>query len=465
VKADDTAGETERPSLVDAAGALPAFEPGAPAGTIGLLRAMRSNLLAAFDERAYSERRGSFRLLGRRYFYLNDPAEVGHVLNAHQDRYQPHLLAKRLLEPVLGRGLLLAEGDGWRRQHRLLAPIFQPRHVERLIGTFHETAARRLASWSRAAESWRNLLVDFRDLTLAMMARAMLSLEDDANTAELARFAGESDGSASLLKWQDYVAAFCGIDFGIPSERRALAQRWRGWVRSLLARRPPIDDADQARDLLDLLRTARDEAGVPLSQEEIVDQVGTILAAGFATTSLSLFWTALMLAAFPAQQELVREELCLGSASAPPESHILRSSRRAVAFLYETLRLYPPSYIIARAARQDDRIGNLAIPRGAAVLILPWLLHRHSAHWEEPHRFLPERFLSAGRIVTPPAWIPFGAGPRVCIGATFATTEILVVLRCILARYRLGLHGPLPRPTGKVGLSPEFEPRFTLTPL
>jgi len=444
--------------------ASPWFEPADSVGTFDLIRALRSNLLAGFDASAYIELSGSFRLLGRRYFYLNDTADVDHVLNRHEDRYQPHLLAKRLLEPVLGRGLLLAEGNEWHRQHRRMAPLFQPRRIERLIASFHDTAARRIASW-RAGTGGRNLLADFRELTLAVMARAMLSLEEGTETAELAEFAGRSDNAGSLLHWQDYVATLWRVDLGQPRARRNMAQRWRRWVRSLLEQRAPIADADEARDMLDLLRTARDEAGANLSEQEIIDQLGTILAAGFATTSLALFWTALTLAAFPAHQEAVRAELCRGSASAPPDSQTLRASRRTMAFLYETLRLYPPSYIIAREARQEDWIGGLRIPRGAGVLILPWLLHRHQAHWQEPHRFLPERFLRSGRIVTPPAWIPFGTGPRVCIGAVFATTEILVVLRCILARFRLGLQGPVPRPVGKVSLSPEFEPRFTLTTL
>src|SRR5262249_46026014 len=157
-----------------------------------------------------------------------------------------------------------------------------------------------------------------------------------------------------------------------------------------------------------LLRAARDAStGAALPREAIVDQIGTMLAAGFATTALGLFWTALMLALFPEHQEEVRRELCQGPLHLPPDFQALRSSPIATAFLYETLRLYPPAYIIAREARLEDRIGDFPIPRGAAVIIAPWLVHRHAALWQRPHRFDPNRFLQAGRITLPKAWMAF----------------------------------------------------------
>jgi cytochrome P450 len=249
-----------------------------------------------------------------------------------------------------------------------------------------------------------------------------------------------------------------------PAERLAVGVRWRAWVQGLLDRRPPIDDPDQARDMLDVLRATRD-GGAPLTPEAICDQIGTMLSAGFATTSLALFWTTLMLALFPAHQEAVRQELCQGPMMAPPDMQVLRSSRVATAFLYESLRLYPPAYIIAREARLDDQIGDFRIPRGAAVMIAPWLVHRHMALWQHPHRFDPNRFIQGGRIAIPRAWMPFGSGPRVCIGSAFATMELLVILRCLLGRYRITLLGAPPSAVGRVTLLPDSQPLFRLTAL
>ncbi len=444
---------------------LPHAEPPASVGSLRLLSAFRSDLLAAFSADYYAELRISFRQFGHQFVCLNDPDDIDHVLNTHMDRYQPNVLARRLLEPIVGQGLLLAEGDDWLRQHRQLAPFFQPRHIERLIPSFHETAASGIASWSAEGEPERNLLVDFRRLTLAIIARSLLSIDDETSTAQLADFASEAESSGTLLRWRDYVAFLIWTRIAQPPQRRDIARRWRDWVKALLDRRSTVDDFGQAHDMLDLLRAKRDgESDGSPTMEEIVSQVGTMLSAGFTTTALALFWTVLMLALYPAHQEAMRSELCQGGATAPPDPQSLRSSRVALAFLYETLRLYPPAYIIAREARMDDQIGDFRISRGAAVIVAPWVLHRHAAHWRNPHRFDPNRFLQGGRIATPRAWMPFGAGPRVCIGSAFATTEILVVLRCLLARYNIGLSGSPPRPIGRVTLLPNFQPLFTLTP-
>jgi cytochrome P450 len=451
---------------VEAVDRLPPVRPAAAVGTLRLLRAFRSDLLAAFSVDAYRELRVSFRRLGRRFIVLSDPDDINHVLNTHLDRYQPNVLAERLLEPIVGRGLVLAEGEEWERQHRQLIPVFQPRHIERLVPAFHETAAAHVAAWSDGAVAERNLLIDFRRLTLAVIARSMLSIEDETRTAQLADFASQAESAGALLRWQDYVALLAWKDVAQPADRLDVGVRWRAWVGGLLDQRPPIDDVDQARDMLDLLRAARDgTTGTPLPRSLIVDQIGTMLAAGFATTALGLFWTALMLALFPEHQEAVRRELCQGSLDAPPDVAALRSSRTATAFLYESLRLYPPAYIIARQARREDRIGDFVIPRGAAVIIAPWLVHRHAALWHEPHRFDPGRFLQAGRLTLPKAWMAFGSGPRVCIGAAFATMEVLVILRCLLGRYRLTLADPAPSAVGRVTLLPDSQPTFRLTPL
>jgi cytochrome P450 len=290
------------------------------------------------------------------------------------------------------------------------------------------------------------LLVDFRALTLAIAARAMFSIEDDRRPAELANLMNEGERQTSFLHWSDFLFLLLGRGIAQPSVRRAFGERWRGWMVSFLENRPPLAQLDEARDLLDLLRTARDQGGGgPFQAEVIVDQVGTMMAAGFETTAVALFWIALLLAFFPNQQEAARGELCAESVDAPPEAQFLRSLATTTAFVYEALRLYPPVYTFSRQAAVDDRIGDLSIPRGATITISPWLLHRHQRHWEHSHRFDPQRFLGDGRIVVPKAWMPFGAGPRVCIGMVFATTEIFTVLRILLARYRIALQGQAPQ--------------------
>jgi cytochrome P450 len=258
----------------------------------------------------------------------------------------------------------------------------QPGLGDRLIPAFHDAAARRIAQWDAEGFQSRNLLVDFRALTLAIAARAMFSIEDDRRTAELANLMNEGERQTSFLHWSDFLFLLLGRGIAQPSVRRAFGERWRGWMVSFLENRPPLAQLDEARDLLDLLRTARDQGGGgPFQAEVIVDQVGTMMAAGFETTAVALFWIALLLAFFPNQQEAARGELCAESVDAPPEAQFLRSLATTTAFVYEALRLYPPVYTFSRQAAVDDRIGDLSIPRGATITISPWLLHRHQRHW------------------------------------------------------------------------------------
>jgi cytochrome P450 len=432
-------------------------------GTLALLRALRTNGLATYSARTYTETRLHRRLLGRDLFLLSDLDDIDHVLNRHKDRYQRDALGRRILEPTVGRGVLLAEGAEWRRQRHSLASAFQPRYVDRLIPAFHDEATRRIARWNAEGVQTRNLLIDFRALTLAIAARSMFSIEDDRRTAELANLMNEGERQNSFLHWLDFLFLLLGRGIAQPSVRRAFGERWRGWVVSFLEKRPPLARLDEARDLLDLLRTARDQdSGGPFQAEVIVDQVGTMMAAGFETTAVALFWIALLLAFFPDQQEAIRGELCAQGVDAPPEAQFLRSLPTTTAFVYEALRLYPPVYNFSRQAAVDDRIGDLSIPRGAMISISPWVLHRHQRHWDHPHRFDPRRFFRDGRIAVPRAWMPFGAGPRICIGMVFATTEIFTVLRILLARYRIALQGEVPQPVGRVVLLPAFEPSFKL---
>jgi cytochrome P450 len=168
-------------------------------GTLALLRALRTNGLATYSTRTYTETRLHRRLLGRDFFLLSDPADIDHVLNRPMDRYRRDPLGRRVLEPTVGRGVLLAEGAEWRRQRYSLAPAFQPRYVDRLIPAFHEAAARRIAQWDAEGVQSRNLLIDFRALTLAIAARAMFSIEDDRRTAELAKLMNEAERQTLFL--------------------------------------------------------------------------------------------------------------------------------------------------------------------------------------------------------------------------------------------------------------------------
>ncbi len=438
--------------------------PRVPAGELSTARAlwtMRRDVLEVWPRHYYRELRLRRRLFGRDYFLFNDPAEIDELLIAHAEHYQRDPTARRLLQPVVGRGLLLAEGEEWRRQRRALAPAFQPRHVDRLIPSFHAEAGRAFERWSGERRQRRHLLRDFRAITLAIAGRAMFGIDDPAQLAELEALMDGYERSTARLGWRDYLALLGWAGLEQSAARDAFRCRWHGWAAAFDRRRAPIGDLDAAGDLLDLLRAVRDPTGAPLSQEETVDQIGTMMAAGFVTTSVALFWSAVLLAVHPEVQAAIRQEA--DDAASPPAAAELRAAPATQAFLYEALRLYPPVYAFTRWAVSDDRIGGTEVRRGSGITVAPWVLHRHAAHWAAPERFDPGRFLRDGRVVPPKAWMPFGAGLRTCIGMAFALTEIAVALRLLVQRFDVALAGPCPRPVGRFTLMPDVEPVFELT--
>jgi cytochrome P450 len=432
--------------------------------TLRALWTMRRNVLEIWPAHYYRDLRVHRRLLGREYFLFNDPADIDQLLVAHGERYQREPMARRLLQPMVGRGILLAEGEEWRRQRRTVAPAFQPRHIDRLVPCFHEAAAGMTERWNGDVRQNRRLLGEFRAITLAIAARAMFSIEEAAQTAELGALMDGYERSTSRFGWRDYLVFAGWTGLRQAPDREDFRRRWRGWAASFNESRPAVVDLDAARDLLDLLRAVRDETtGAPLSADEILDQIGTMMAAGFLTTAMALFWIAVMLALHPQYQEAMRAELAGDDPAAPPDPAALRASRLSQAFIYESLRLYPPFFATTRWATADDQIGAMEIRRGSGIIVSPWVLHHHEVHWQAPQRFDPTRFGRDGRLILPKAWMPFGAGPRICIGMAFALTEIAVVLRLLLQRFRISLVGPCPRPVARFTLAPEVEPMFQLT--
>ena len=416
----------------------------------------------AFPDTCFREKRVSYSQFGRRFFFLSAPDDVNHVLNTHMHRYQPNILTRRLLQPILGRGLIFAEGAEWRRQHGQLAPFFRAKSLEHLTAGIDDTVAAYMSNWSAGPQE-RDLLADFRTLTIAVIARSLLSIDDEKETGMLAAFAAEAESEGTLLEWQDYFALFVSARIGQPRRRLAIAQRWRDWIGKIVDDREGLPLPNEW-DMIKQLRSGADGDCESAPREEIVDQVGTMLSSGFITTALALFWTVVELASSHEQQTAVRNELCSPSGETPAWT-TLRASVSATAFLHESLRLHPPVFMIVRETVADDELEGTLIPRGATVVVSPWIAHRHHAYWKNPDRFDPGRFLEGERLVPREAWMPFGVGPRVCIASAFATTEVLIVLRRLLMRYRIDLDGQVPAPVGRITLMPSFPARFRLTPL
>lgn len=386
-----------------------------------------------------------FRMLHERLFLVNEPAGIHHILADNSRNYEKSKSYDKL-RPLLGEGLLTSEGALWRQQRRLIQPEFTrqrlasfvPRMVaitERLLQRWHELAVAGTA-FDMAAEMTR--------LTLAIVGDALF--ETDISGVE-----ADSIGAAVQVLLADADARLSSLVnlpawLPTPQNRRVRAAKRRidALVGQMIATRRQGGGAGD--DLLGRMLAAQDDAAQGMSAAQLRDEVLTLVMAGHETTALALCWCFYLLAQHPQVLERLRAELDgqLGSRDPRAEDFASLSYTRQV--FEETMRLYPPLWIVERRALEEDRVGGLTIPAGGWVLISSWLTHRHPGLWDEPEQFRPERFArDVSRQRPRYAYYPFGGGPRLCVGKHFAMIELWVVLSMVLRRFDPVLAEPAPK--------------------
>ena len=245
--------------------------------------------------------------------------------------------------------------------------------------------------------------------------------------------------------------------------RARFRKRWTRFVAMLMAERRAAGKNEGAppRDLFDLMGAARDpESGEAFTDEQLGDQVATMILAGHETTATALFWSLYLLALDPATQEKLAAEVKGAAVDGELAIERLKFTRAVVD---ETMRLYPPAFLIARAAAAADTIAGLPVRKNDLVLIAPWLLHRHEKLWNEPNAFIPSRFMPGAPPPDRFAYLPFGVGARVCIGAHFALVEATLALAKMIGAFRVELLDKEPvMPVGVVTTQPDRSPMFRI---
>jgi unspecific monooxygenase len=244
--------------------------------------------------------------------------------------------------------------------------------------------------------------------------------------------------------------------------RRRFQRRWMALMTEIMQARLSAPATDAPRDLFDLLYAAHDpETGKGFSAEQLRDQIATMILAGHETTAVTLFWSLFLLASAPDEQQRVAEEA--RGVTITPDNAMDAVSRlvRTRAVISEALRLYPPAFTLVREAIRADRAGDIDIPRHAVLMIAPWVLHRHQRLWRDPDAFDPDRFMPDSPQPSRFAYLPFGAGPRVCVGAQFAMTEVTLVLAMLVRELQISLVDQEPvRPVAVVTTQPNHRPSF-----
>lgn len=431
--------------------------------SIRLLLGSIRNSLAIWPDYAFDIAFNRSTLFGVESVLINDPSGVRYTLAANAANYVRPALMPRLLRPLIGRGLFLAEGSEWRRQRRLLSPSFTPNHVNILLPHFIAAAS----DLVRQLEGQPS--VDLSDAyqmaALNAVLRALFSMPDQAERdriGDLVRQYVTGPGRPQIF--DGFARSETSFAFAL-GKRRAFQKRWFSAVDAIVtARRSAPHDAGH-QDLLDLLIAVRDpETGEPVAADEVRDQCATMIFGGYETTARLLFWASYLLTLDHGEQARLRAEV----AAFPPERVAtlgdLSHWPRLRLVLLETLRLYPPVPILVREPIEDDVIMGEPVRRGVQVYVVPWVLHRHRKHWQHPTAFIPDRFAGQSSPWTSGgAYLPFGAGPRICIGAAFALAEAQIMLATLLQRYALAIESNRPvMPVGRLTIQPSYAPMFRL---
>jgi cytochrome P450 len=428
----------------------------------GWMSAMRTSAIGAWGQRAYEEDIIKGRFFGRSSFTINTPDAIRHVLVDNYENYSRTPASIRVLRPILGQGLLIAEGRAWKHQRRTLAPAFTPRAVTPLVPHMIVVTDETIATLQQSCGVPVNLRGVMQRMMLEIAGRTMFSFGMDRHGPALRGFVTEYGEQLARPHFLDLALP---LFWPTPQDfaRARFRKRWTAFVAMLMAERRAAGKNEGAppRDLFDLMGDARDpETGNAFSDEQLGDEVATMILAGHETTATAMFWALYLLALDTDTQDRVAAEVA--EAGEVGDVERLKFTRAVVD---ETMRLYPPAFLIARAAKAADSIAGLTVKPKDVILIAPWLLHRHEKLWRNPDAFIPQRFLAPAAPPDRFAYLPFGVGARVCIGAHFALVEATLALAKLIGAFHVELADKTPvMPVGVVTTQPDRSPMFVIRP-
>jgi cytochrome P450 len=393
-----------------------------------------------------------FRLGPLRTVLLSAPPLIEEVLQTRAKSFHKGI-NENLVRPTAGNGILLSEGDFWKRQRRMVAP---PLHKARIAGYAATMVqiAERITDGFVDGET-RDLYEDMMRIGMAIAARTLFDVDIEG---EAAAFGAALTEMMSCLKAR--IDAMPPLPDWVPTPTmlrlKRAARRLDKVLYDAIAQRR-AQPKPEREDLLSLLLAARDEDdGQGMTDQQLRDEAMTLFLAGFETSAINLAWTLHLLASHPAVADQLHAELesvLDGKAATVDAVPRLKQVERVV---LEAMRLYPPAWVMDRLALEDMELGGFTIKKGTDVWIAPWVLHRDPRFWDRPDEFAPDRWENDLQKRLPKfVYFPFGGGPRVCIGNAFAMMEVVLVTATVMRKFRLTPDGAPPTP----------EPGFTLRPV
>lgn len=441
-------------ALPDPVPGLPPGPRGLPFSGLALLRDPLANLTKAHAE--YGDAM-TFRVGPLRFVAVADPVLAQHVLvRNHRNYVKSRSYAG--LRLVLGNGLVTSEGDVWRRQRKLAQPAFHRQRLARLADTMAACVQERSDDWAARSDTAIDIHGEMMQLTLRIVARTLFGtdLADDGGQA-LAQLGPAV--TEALHKAEEYAESLVRLPLWLPtaSNRRFAKAKHLldGIVHGIIERRRASKESHD--DVLGMLMSATDESdGGGMDDAQLRDEVMTLFMAGHETIATTSTWTLMLLHQHPEVAARVRDEARTVLAGRAPGFDDLPRLPYLGQVIDESMRLYPPVWIVEREALAEDQLGPWRIPKGTTVGVSPWLMHRHPGLWDDPLRFDPDRF-APDRLQERAklAYLPFGAGPRICIGNHFALMEAKIILATLVQRWSVSVDAPE---------TVRFDPSVTLRP-
>ena len=389
--------------------------------------------------------------------WVTGPALIEKVLLQASEQFPKTQLEKRVFRRTLGDGILTSEGASWRWQRRTAAPLFRPADLASLVPAMTAAAEHQVERW-RGREPGAVAAID-RDMTETTFRVISATMFGGSADAEAAAIMQAADRALATVSW-DIAAAVVRLPEWVwyPGKfrRRRAAQLLRDAVGAILTRRRTT--GLEGDDLLARLARAQDpETGEPMSEKQLVDNLVTFIGAGHETTAKALTWTLYLLARAPQWQDRILAEIRAVVGSGAIEAQHLERLPITRAVLKEAMRLYPPAPVMTRICAEDIELGPERVAAGTFIVIPIFAVHRHRKLWEDPDRFDPARFAPEREAAyARTQFMPFGFGPRTCIGSSFAMMEAIVILATLVRRARFewdGVHAP--EPLSRVTLRPK----------
>ncbi len=405
---------------------------------VGAALALRSDPLAGM--RGMARQYGDivrFHVMMRERILLNHPEWINQVLVAQHAKFHKSELTRRITTRMLGQGLLISEGDFWRRQRRLAQPAFHRSRVNGYGGVMAETAAAHIRGWRGGEE--RDIAEEMTALTLDIAVRTLFSSTLPGEARQVGR------AMTFLMRYSlSRQRSPLRIPENWPTPKNRRANRELAFMDSLVYRiiseRQADGNSSSRNDLLALLMSALDEDGTQMTPQQLHDETMTLFIAGHETTAQMLAWTWYALGQNPAVEARLHEELHGLLGGRPLEAADLSRLPYLHAVMNEVLRLFPPAYIMAREVVESCELGGYQFGPGTTIIFSQWLTHRDPRFYDDAESFRPERWLDglADRLPAG-AYFPFGDGPRRCIGQGFALLEAAIVIAALAQRFRFRL--------------------------